>query len=424
MNKPSERTADHSEIDDDTDDNSVSSISNHPTPQATRITKRTKKDRRGTTAKTPQASTRTTAESEVWDIELESKLPSSARDVSSDPGANDSAVVLDLRGAQWSASVHAAEELRGKTQTRSLSVTRSNSRGHSVVRSSPLDRSDLLVDDGHGLPHAAEAPSLHPSHSASQVGRRPSNLQLVTSQYFTEPEPVSVQAFATNTPQTPRSGGGLEVLDFRMPDQDVQDAALDVQTIRGVASPINSLISVAQSIEFQTRYDIVPLGFPSDCSSYDDCYARVDMPLEPLGEALEFESSVVEVQGDRSIDISGEAYHHPHRDANWFWCPSADLADDVGHVVMEGSYHPLPPEYESAVDPGAGHVGEQCFCETGDFSVDGSICHSEEEDVSDFLEGRALLLGVPSGPGLSGLAQAEMDVASGLRNHWRPLRLS
>jgi hypothetical protein len=95
---------------------------------------------------------------------------------------------------------------------------------------------------------------------------------------------------------------------------------------------------------------------------------------------------------------------------------------------MESYSDPLRPEYESAVELAEYDPGGQwcCMTETGDFSVDGSICHSKEEDVSNFLEGRALLLGIPEEPGvgLSGLAQAEMDVASGLRNHWRPLRLS
>lgn len=420
LNKPNEQAADHAEIDDDSDENSDSSISNRPTPQATRITDCTKKDRgkctETTALKTPQASTHTIAESEIWDIELQSRLPSSARDVSSEPGANDSApVVLDLRGAQWSASINEAEEFRGKIQTRSLSVTR---RGHSVVRSSPLARSDL--NDEHGRPHAADtgAPSIHPSHSASQVGRRPSDLHPVTSQYFTE-EPVSVQKIAANSPQTSRSNDGLDlVLDSRIPNEDIQDTTLDVQ-IQRAASPISSLMSVVQPmVAFQTRYDVVPLRFPSDCSSYDDC-----LPLEPLREPFDFESSVVETwQGDRSI--GGAAYHElPHHGANWTWCP--DLADDVEYVSMEGSCDPFWAEYESAAehDPGEG----QWFCMTetgGDLSVDGSICCSEE-DVSDFLEGRALLLGVPEeGVGLSGLAQAEMDVASGLRNHWRPLRLS
>lgn len=480
LNKSSERVADHSNIDDDSDASSISSISNRPIPQVIRTTNRTKQDRSKCTetpgsVKTPQAPTRTAAESEVWDIEQQSKLPSSARDVSSEPGARGFApVVLDLRGADWAASVDVTKEpkeRRNRARTPSLSVTRSRSRGHSAVCSSPL-----LISNKHdelGIPHAAdEAPSIHPSHSASQVGRcaantQPSDLPLVTSKYFTERKPTLVQEFAAGPPQTSRSNVGIDVLGPQIPDQDIEDAALGVQTIRRVASPINSLISVPQPmVEFQTPYDIVSLEFPSDVSPYDDCYARVDIPREPLEETYRgyVESSVMGTQSDWSI--SATEHHHLHQDTAWDWCrtwyPSANLAtDDAEGVPMddfEGLYDPLGREYEEDLgergsaaescffetqaeyDSGEGRFSEQwcCMAETGqDFSVcedeavDGSICYSEEslrdgEDVPGFLEGRALLLGDSERPwcvGLSGLVQAEMDVASRLRDHWRPRRL-
>ena len=443
LNKPSERAADHSETNDDSDDGSISSLSNHPTPKATRITNRTKKDWGECTAttalKTPQASTRTTAESEVWDIELQSKLPSSVRDVSSEPRANGSApVVLDLRGAEWSASVEVAEEhreRRKKNRTRSLSATRSRSRVPSLVRSSPLAISDR---------HVADAPSLHPSHSASQIGHRvantrPSDLHLVTSKYFTVPEPAPVQEFSAAPPQTSRSKDGHDVLDFRKPNQDVRDAALDVPTIQRAVSPINSLTSVAQPVvAFQTRYDVVPLEFTSDCSAYDEGYACVDAAWEPLGsDRGYFECGAVETQGGQYV--SAPEYQR--------FMPSVDIAgDDVEYCSMDGfqcSYDGMAVGHEDDVealdsvaepgdyDPGQGHVCEPwcCMSETGEEfpACEGSICDSEEEYVPEFLEGRALLLGEPDGRrcvGLSGVAQAEMDVASRLRDHWRPLRLS
>ncbi|KAI9574593.1 hypothetical protein HD554DRAFT_69645 [Boletus coccyginus] len=438
LNKPSERAADHSEIDDDSDNSSISSLSNPP-PQATRITKRTKKDRGKCTAttalKTPQVSTHTTAESEVWDIELQSKLPSSVRDVSSEPRANGSApVVLDLRGAEWSASVEVTEEhgeRRKKKGTRSLSATRSRSRGPSLVRSSPLARSDR---------HVADTPSLHPSHSASQIGYRVANtrlsdLHLVTSKYFTVPEPAPVQEFAATSPQTSRPQDGHDALDFRIPSQDVRDAALDVPTTQRVGSPINSLTSVAQPVvTFQTRYDVVPLEFTSDCSAYDDGYACVDVAWEPLGESDRgyFESGAVDTQGGQYVSAP-EYQRFP---------PSVAIAgDDVECCSMDGFQRPYDQmavghedaeALNSIAEPGDYDPGQgQWFCtsETGeDFPVcEGSICDSEEEYVPEFLEGRALLLGVPEGPrcvALSGVAQAEMDVASRLRDHWRPLRLS
>ncbi|KAF8558900.1 hypothetical protein OG21DRAFT_1503860 [Imleria badia] len=403
LNKPSARAADDSKVDDDSDDGSISSVSNHPTPQATRITDRTKKDRgKCTETTTPQASTRTTADSEVWDIELQSKLPSSAGDVSSEPGANDSVpVVLDLRVAGWSASVEEHEERCNKTN---LSVTRSQSRGPSVVRSPISDLQDEL-----GLAHA---PSIHPSHSASQVGRRAADIQRsevghVASKYFTEPEPVSTRELGAHPPQIWRSNGGHDALDFRIPDHDVE---MDVETIPRVASPINSLISGAQPMaEFQTwqtRYDVVPLEFPSDCSPDDDFYPHVE-PLAGRGH-----------DGYFAVERSAE-YHH----AQW----ALYSADDVGTDCMEcfDGPDPLAPEYEYDLEPSAVELAEY-DPEGGDFAAyedDGSICW-DEESVEEFLEGRALLQEWPRCVGLSGLAQAEMDVASRLRDHWRPLRLS
>lgn len=410
LNKPSERTANSSKVDDD---RSTS------TPQEIRVTNRTKKDRGKCTEtpalNAPQASTRTTAESEVWDIEMQSKLPSSACDVSSESEAKESApVVLDLHRAEWSGSINVTEECRKKTQTPRQSVTQSQPRGRSIVCSSLLAGSDLRL--------AADVSSLHPSHSASQVGLRAvdtqaTDLRLVTSKYFTEPKPASVQEVAANPPQTPRSNDvhGSE-------DQDIQEA---VQTIHRVASPINSLLSAPlPMVEFQTRYDMVPLEFPSDSCAHDDCWGGVDVPWEPLGELDRgyFEPSVVEIQDDRII--GGPEYEHVHQGETWDWYPTA--TDDVG--FDDALVRECEEEAESVVEP--------CFFEAEadpegwiDFPVyEGeSICDGEERlsDVGDFLEGRALLLGVPGHPSerLSGLVQAEMDVASRLRDHWRPLRL-
>lgn len=437
LNTPSERVADHSRIDDDPDDSSVSSISNHPMPRAIRTAK---KDRRKCTeapaVETRKASTHTAAESEVWDIEVQSKLPSSARDVSSDP--EDSAPVV--RGAEWRAMT---EERRTKAGT---PVTRGRSRGRSVVCGSPPAPSDELR-----LSHAADAPSIHPSHSASQIGRRdaqPSDLRLVTSKYFTEPEPATVQ----RAPQTSRSNDINDVPDSQIPGQ---DATLDVQTIQRADPSTNSLSSVAQPVvEFQTRYDMAPLEFPSDG---DDWYTRPDVPWEPLGRPDRgyFESSVVEIPGDRSISaVEYHHHHHPHQGTAWD-CHLADLTtDDVEDVPVEAFQGPCDPfareyeddlgEQESAVEPcffdthAEYDVSGQWFCmaETGqdfaayeEMSVDGSMCGSEESlhyDEPRFLEGRALLQDHwerPWGARLSGLVQAEMDVASQLRDHWRPLRL-
>ncbi|KAH0840013.1 hypothetical protein J3R83DRAFT_976 [Lanmaoa asiatica] len=455
LNKPSERAADYSNVEGDSDDSSVSSVSGHPMPQVIRTTKHTKEDQgkctETHTVKTPQASTRAVAESEVWDIEVQSKLPSSACDVSSEPGGKDSApVVLDLRGAEWAASMNVTGE-HNKARTPSLTGPR-RSRGHSAVCCSPRAISDL--HDEFRLPHGVDVPSIHPSHSASQVGHRaadtqPSDLCLVTSKYFTEPKPVPAQEFAAHSPQTPRPNDGVDVLDSQIPDQAVKDAALD-----------NSRPGTTWCHSSSRATD----------SSYDDYYTRLNVPLEPLGRPDRgyFESSVVEIQGNGSI-VAPE-YHHPYQSATWdWWCPSTSLAtDDVGYVPVEdfeGAYHPLAGEYEDglgepgpAVEPcffearpeydsGEGHFSEQWFCmaETGrdftvydDEAVDGSIWYSEGnsqdgdsgEDVVGFLEGRALLLGAPEdceesprGVGLSGLAQAEIDVASRLRDHWRPLRL-
>ena len=391
LNKPSARAADDSKVDDDSDDTSVSSVSK---PQASHVTDRTKKDRgKCTETVTPQALTGTTADSEVWDIELQSKLPSSACDVSSEPGANNSApVVLDLRGAEWFAPVEEPEARYNKT---SLSVTRSQSRGLSVV-CSPLATSDLHDE----LARGADAPSIHPSHSASQVGRRAADMERselghVTSKYFTEPKPVSAWGLSAHSPQIWRSNDGLDAHDSRIPDQAVHDAAM---TILRVASPINSLVSGAQPmVEFHhTGYDVAPLEFSSDWSPYDDFYA----PVEPLDH-------------DRCFMVERSAAHDH---AQWDLY-SAQSGDDVGSMECFDSPDPLGLGYEYDLEEPEHDPEEAVYEDNGSIWWD-------EESVGEFLEGRALLQEWPRSVGLSGLAQAEMDVASRLRDHWRPLRLS
>lgn len=484
LNKPSGRAADPSKFDDDSDDNSTS---NHPMNKEIQAANRTKKHRgkcTGTpTLETLQASTRTAAESEVWDIEVQSKLPSSVHDVSSEPEAKGSApVVLDLHKAEWSASIKVAdecEERRKKGRTPRLSVTQSRSRGCSIDRGSQLAGSDLHDKICPHHADAADVSSLHPSHSASQVGRRfadtkttaprlvtckyfiepmaisaqefganlpqtsdgidlldtpASDLQVVISKRFTEPKPVSFQEFATNSPpQLSRSNDSMDVSDSQ--DRDMKAAALDVQTSRRGTSPTNSLISAPlPMVEFQTPYEMVPLEFPSDGCPYDDCWGGLDVRREPLGG---LERGYAEYSQDDRFMGALEC-DYAHEGEAWDWYLSAGLATDVRHDPLVREYEDEPEKAGSAAEPWfveAEGAHSECWYCVGDLPVyeDGSICPSEEglDGLTGFLEGRALLLGVPGshreraqGEGVSGLVQAEMDVASRLRrDHWRRIRL-
>lgn len=425
LNKPSERAADPLKTSDDSDDSSTSS---HPVAQKTRVTKPTRKDGGKCTEapalKTSQVSNRTAAESEVWDIEVQSKLPSSACDVSSEPEAKESApIVLDLRGAEWSASIQDGKR-RNKTQTASLSVIQSRS----ILRSG----SELGVELGHS--HAADVSSLHPSHSASQVGRRAADTQgtdlwLVTSKYFVEPRPVSDKEVATNPPQTSRSDDDIDLPNPQ--DQDIQDVALGVQTRDRVASPISSLKSVPLRVAaFQTRYDTDLHELRSDSSPYDDFLGCVNAPWEPLG-GLDHgypESPIVVTRDDRFVGVP--EYGYACQGDLWDWHASAGPATD--DMEFEGNYDPLMFEddlgdAEPVMEPHFFEPQAEYGAETRQESgVNGSICYSEESmgEAADFLEGRALLLGVHERrrEGMSGLVEAEMDVANRLRDHWRPLR--
>ncbi|KAG9317544.1 hypothetical protein JVU11DRAFT_1750 [Chiua virens] len=404
------RAADSSKLDDNSDDGSVSS-----NPQ-----EHDKKNRIGTAGtKAPQASTRIAAESEVWDIELQSKLPSFVRDVSSELRAQSSVpVIMDLHRAVWSTTLDAAEkhaECLGKTRTPSVVVTRCRSEEHSVIRSSPLVISNLR--DQLGLALAADASSIHPSHSASQE-------------------------LPATPPQASKSTAGIEALDSRIPEQDdVRDAALDVEAIRRVASPINSLISAPQiMIPYKTRYDMVPLEFPSDSSPYEGFCAEVNVHRDFLGRP------------DRGYVEPCSNVEPCH---SWDWCqPWSPVGLAIDDVDIEAIYDdPLASECADHLN-GPEALVDACYFETQaeldpedeqdgwcaaetrhdlpiyeDETVD-EVSSDGEEDVPGFLEGRALLLGIPDEHegrvrcvGVSGLAQAEMDVASRLRNHWRPLRL-
>ena len=404
LNKPSERSNDLSEIDDGSDDGSTS---DHLVPQETRIPNGTKKDRAKCTKRPAfkKPLTCPTAESEVWDIEVQSKLPSSVCGVSSDFETKGTApVVLDLRGAQWSASVDATEEYEEcPDKTLTLSIVQSGPRIESVmVCSSPPAGSDL----GEGIlaTHAADVSSLHPSHSASQVGRHAAETQasdrrLVTSRYFVEPKPVFEQKFIPNSEPIMGPNDSLDMLGVE--GQHVGDAELDIQMIHRPASPMSSPTSALLHVAGFQQYDMLPQA--NDCPC-EECWRSANVPSELVGgsDLDYFESAIAESRGDRftigDVDQEGGAQDwHP-------W-----------HGEYEGGHDLLVPDYEYDVESEmSGEPWESC--------VDESICW-EEDEGGDFLEGRALLRGVEGAGCLSGLDEVERDVASRLRYHWRPLRL-
>ncbi|KAF9247227.1 hypothetical protein BU15DRAFT_70061 [Melanogaster broomeanus] len=516
LNQANKRAAANPE--DQSDDGSTSSTSRRSLPKKIRITNYDASSRKqgagkiaGTpTVKSPEPVINEHAMSEVWDIELQSKCPSSQHEVPSGSEARGSAsVVLDIQNAEWFAPRDVAEGATDHTRIPGLRpVVQGQVKGSATAQVSVLAGSELCAS-ARALPLDTDASSLHPSHSASQVGRhlaeiQPSGPRLLASKSLTQPVPVSADRPTTLAyPQNPRASDSIYVsgcppvdVPYRqIMDQRAMFTSMDAHTSHGITSPASSPLSPRKPIlEFQTPYDPAPsdiLSGLSDGLVYDGSYRPAQAPQlsgranghayawPPHGGSpflASFEGDVQEFchtyqEEDRNCYRPSYPSHPSPRPESGFsgYLPAerpegTSEHDDYEEQALRDEVEPedgprCPATFELQhwdelddsllYDQGLSTTeNERNLYPYEDQTVDAdihvlpverdsSIYDDESADdvepqlpAPDFLEGRALLLGLSEHdqqiqPRLrsSGLLQAEMDVVSRLRDHWRPQRL-
>ncbi|KAF9226482.1 hypothetical protein BS17DRAFT_878418 [Gyrodon lividus] len=494
-------------------DSFISSASSRPPPKKSRITnydtssrKQSKSKAAGTPiSKAPEPSSHEYARSEVWDIELQSKCPSSLHEVSSEDARDSASVVLDLHGAEWFSCRGVAQ---GNTDEAGAPTSAPVLQGQ--LWWPPTEQSSVLpVSEPDGnAPHNMEASSLHPSHSASQVGRhlgsiQPSVPRLVASQFFTQPKPASAHTPTPDPPQISGTTGSIDVpgsprIDMpycQILDQCAKFTSMDAHTSRGIASPANSLLSVLQPmLEFRTPYDLAPPEILSMLNDVPPFSHPTQAPQDLLGRSYghhhawplhagtpsspSFEGNVQEFcytsQREERNSYRPSCLPYPSLYPGSGYSSAEDqrdicdterpqycdndyeertLRDEVAPVDSPRCSITFEVQHYDELDEG--FLSEPGISTTKDkqdlYQYDYRLVDAEDNHVDsfiydgksaddhlepsylpapDFLEGRALLLGlsehkqrIHSSVESFGLLQAEMDVASRLRDHWRPQRL-
>ncbi|KIJ70166.1 hypothetical protein HYDPIDRAFT_35592 [Hydnomerulius pinastri MD-312] len=475
------------EIKGQTDDDTLSSKSSQPPTKKIRITNydTTAKKRsvnggnRSANSGAPEPLPQTSAPSEVWDIESQSKCPHGIP-VRSDTKVSTS-VIMDLRASDWFPSRNLT---KGNTQDletpESPPDVKDQVTNRSLEQESVLDRSEVFSDADAPL-RDAESSSLHPSHSVSQAGPQiaqnfPPGPRLAASRFFAPPKSAVLHSTSTDPQPTTEAGDGY----IQVPDYHA----------RTPGSPVGASRSF---MDFRTPYDLAPAETP-DRFSEDSLYGNYYIPVPEKREAQEgvlpqhYATPPVDAPSGPSSEGDVQEFYRTSRQVERYrssyrsypplgpcmylpgepedeYDPGVPQYDDDGYERRE--QHEL--EYEDAdsfagavevrhdeeldqvfvfedepsaaeggqyldhygqvmVDPtslGASPVGE-------DSSIfDGESTHTQDlTRTADFLEGRALLSGV-SAPYRQiqpsvwsyGLMEAEVDVASRLRDHWRPQRL-
>jgi len=173
--------------------------------------------------------------------------------------------------------------------------------------------------------------------------------------------------------------------------------------------------------------------YQPSCPSYPSPFTASDLsrnlsPEHPTG------TCDTEQTGYYDVDYEEQALRDGLQSAD---DPRYSAAFEVQHWDEIDGHFLSQPGHSTTGDEQDLYQYEYRTVDAEDGHLDLSIYDSESADSMepsylppDFLEGRALLLGLsehnqrthPS-VGSSGLVQAEMDVASRLRDHWRPQRL-
>ncbi|KAG2056507.1 hypothetical protein BDR06DRAFT_953035 [Suillus hirtellus] len=448
-------------------DESVVSDSSSRPPSAVKKIKITNhcKDRKSTQSTSnhsasPDLPRGSTAISEPWDIELQSKCPSDG--FCPQPGKIIAGtLVLDPRMANWHDQELPSE---GQVIHSSLMITPVKETSHDCIPDEILSSvSASVIATIYDLDGGS---SIHPSHSASQVGlKRLDHLnpsaELLASKYFTMHNTEHVSpTFDQRNPTT----NSCDVISGCNPrDAHTLSASHphDTNTTRR-AAPLNAMVDSSplrihgipeehflplvddlmptyrghSTTQYsRSNEDVISAWYAPDActtsffegdSGHDDDIQDQDLVyLEPphLVDEPSFYSLVQAYSSDRLHDISAdemvvldEPCQGPRKLIEY-----TQEADDYGHSDLALELSSL--HRDSFSSPTRSHATAEAY--------DDDSC-----SLRPFLQGRAMLLGIP--PYVppwhdphdhehtkfgSGLLSAEADVAKRLKDHWRPHRL-
>ncbi|KAG1753959.1 uncharacterized protein EDB91DRAFT_1333269 [Suillus paluster] len=382
------------------------------------------------------------AVSETWDIELQSQCPSSDGFRPRSDIHTAGSLVLDPRMASW----HDQEMLsKGQAKCSSLIITPVKEMSHD----SPTSAIATIYDLDGDL-------SIHPSHSASQVGlkrldRLNSPVEPLTSKYFAVHANHDTERVSPTFDQPHSVDCNLRnvyPLSVTHPH--------DSSTMRR-AAPLNAIVDssplhvhgIPEQHSLPLADDIIPTyqGYSAAQSSWsnEDVISAWYATHECTTVLSEGDSNYYSLQ-DHDLVI----LEPPHLvDEPSYYLPVQDYSSDGLHdisvddmVVLDEAFEAPEQliEYTEVDDYEYSDVvlGQSSLC-YGSFSspsrshatagaYDNTFC-----SLRPFLQGRAMLLGIPPyvPPAQdfeqtkigSGLLSAEVDVAKHLKDHWRPHRL-
>lgn len=449
-------------------DESVVSDSSSGPPSAVKKIKITnhRKDRKSTQSTSnhsasPDIPRGSTAISEPWDIELQSKCPSSDG-FCPQPGKSIArTLVLDPRMANWHDQELPSE---GQVIHSSLIITPVKETSHDCISDEILSSvSASVIATIYDLDGGS---SIHPSHSASQVGLKrldhlnPS-VELLASKYFTMHDTEHVSPTFDQRHPITNSCGVISGCNPRDAHPLSVSHPHDTSTARR-AAPLNAMVDSSplrihgipeehflplvddlmptyrgHSITQYSRSneDVISAWYAPDActtsffegdSGHDDDIRDQDLVyLEPpyLVDEPSFYSLVQAYSSDGLHDISAdemvvldEPCQGPRKLIEY-----TQEVDDYEHSDLALELSSL--HHDSFSSPTRSHATAEAY--------DDDSC-----SLRPFLQGRAMLLGIPPhvppwhDPHVhehtkfgSGLLSAEVDVAKRLKDHWRPHKL-
>ncbi|KAG2348816.1 hypothetical protein BDR05DRAFT_956155 [Suillus weaverae] len=411
---------------------------------------------------TPDLPRGSTAISEPWDIELQSKCPSSDgfRPQSGKPIAG--TLVLDPRMASWhDQGLPSEDQVIHSSLITPVKETFHDCIPDEILSSVPASVIATIYDlDGES--------SIHPSHSASQVGLKRLNhlnpsVELLTSKYFVVHDGHNTERISPTFDQRHPITNSSGVISDCNP-RDAYPFSVshphDTNTTRR-AAPLNDMVdSSPLRIHGIPEEHFLPLAddlMPTYRGHFVTQYSRSNEDVisawyAPDACTTSFYEGDSDYHSLRNQDLAfleppqlvNEPSFYPPVQA----CLSDGLHDISAHDVVvhdescEGPRKPI--EYSQEVDDyeHSDLTLERSSLHHGSFSSP-TRSHVTAEEYSNnscslrpFLQGRAMLLGIP--PYVppshdphdpehtkfgSGLLPAEVDVAKRLKDHWRPHRL-
>ncbi|KAG2146753.1 hypothetical protein DEU56DRAFT_786235 [Suillus clintonianus] len=444
----------------------LDSSSRPPSPSGKKITitnyRKDKKSARRPTSRhsaVPDLPRGSPAMSEPWDIELQSKCLSSDGFCPQPDKHITGSLVLDPRMASWHDQKLPSE---GQVVHSSLIMTPVKETSHDcmpdeILSSVPASAIATVYDlNGDS--------SIHPSHSASQVGLKrldhpnPS-VELLTSKYFDvhdnhdtgrvsptfdQPHPIANSSGVMD--HNPRDAYSLSVSHLH-----------DANTTRH-ATPLNDMISssplrvhgIPEEPFLPLADDLIPTyrgySITQDGCSNEDVIPAWYAPDECTTDFFEGDSDYHDL---RDQDLAFLEPPHLVNESS-FYPPVQAYSSDGLHDISVDDVVVLHEAYESPRQL-IEYTQEVDDYEHSDVVIDRSSLYrdsfsspsrsqatAEAYDntsctLRPFLQGRAMLLGIPPYvPPLqdpeqtkvgSGLLSAEVDVARYLKDHWRPHRL-